>query len=179
MDNLESGKIILEWLIRKGIEMSKDVQLKISKVCQENEEETQQLILTGLRERFGFIDDTLNSDLYPISKTYMGKKNILFVGYHKGNLICTGALVKENEQTGRITRMSVAKECRGKGFAKTMLEKLEEKAEQTGYSKLVLETNHDWTDAIYLYKKAGYAKDYKDETSVHMYKNLHSAERES
>lgn len=96
----------------------------------------------------------------------------LIVGYNQGNLICTGALIKENRQTGRITRMSVAKEYRGKGFAKTMLAKLEDKAKQAGYSKLVVETNLDWVDAIHLYRGSGYIEDFRDKTSIHIYKRL-------
>ncbi|MFC4619536.1 GNAT family N-acetyltransferase [Camelliibacillus cellulosilyticus] len=144
----------------------------IMAVNQENEKHAQKLILEGLKEHFGFIDHTLNPDLYPILKTYTGEPNVLYVGYYQGVLVATGAIVKEEERVGRVTRLSVAKKWRGKGFAKAMLAKLEVTAEHKGYAKLVLETNHHWTDAIHLYQKAGYSESHKDETSIHMYKDL-------
>ena len=52
--------------------------------------------------------------------------------------------------------MFVPAENRGKGFASIVLKELENWAKEIGYSKCILETGEDMTDAVGLYKKCGY-----------------------
>lgn len=137
-----------------------------------HEKQAQQLVLKGLKEHFGYIDHTLNPDLYPISATYERKGNLFLCGFSLESLVCTGALLQEEEAVARITRMSVEQSFRRKGLGKLMLSELERRAGDMGYSRLVLETNLDWESAIALYKSSGYQEDFRDTERIHMYKNL-------
>lgn len=129
-------------------------QLEIEKVDTRSETQAREIILEGMRE------------------TYNGESKVLFVGFYQGKLICTGGLIREDRHTGRIVRMSVAKDYRRKGFAKVILARLEDEAAQKGYSKMVLETNQNWVGAIGLYKGLGYSEDFTDVTLIHMSKRL-------
>src|SRR5437870_1312389 len=64
------------------------------------------LILEGLGEHFGFIDETLNPDLADIMKCYIIPGHTFLVAYIGSNLVGTGALIRENEGSGRIVRVS-------------------------------------------------------------------------
>ena len=83
--------------------------LTIIKITGEYEEMARNLVLEGLLERFGFIDHSYNPDLKDILKTYGTDGNLFLIGFIGEELICTGALTKEKEDTGRIQRMSVKK----------------------------------------------------------------------
>ncbi|WP_188456307.1 hypothetical protein [Virgibacillus oceani] len=59
------------------------------------------LILEGFKERFGFIDHTCNPDLKDIFTYYNREGYAFFVGFHRDQVICTGALTKEHDEAGR------------------------------------------------------------------------------
>lgn len=145
---------------------------KIMDVNQTLQEEAKEIILNGLAERFGFLDDTLNPDLNDIQHYYIDKGDIFIVGLYHSTAVCTGALTKEDHATGRIERMSVLKAYRQQGLASIMLLELEKRAKELGYVKLVLETNKSWLDAIQFYKKHGFIEFNIDEQLIHMEKSL-------
>jgi ribosomal protein S18 acetylase RimI-like enzyme len=89
------------------------------------------------------------------------------VGLWRGTPVCTGAYICEGT-TARITRMSVAKEFRRRGFAKRILEELVDRARRSGYTRLVLETNRSWYDAIAFYKSSGFVEYDLEDTRIHM-----------
>lgn len=133
-------------------------------------EDAKSLILEGLKERFGFLDYSFNQDLNDIMINYIEMDDIFLVGIDNHNIVCTGALTKENEHVGRIQRMSVKVGFRGKGYARQMLCSLESAAKEKGFKKLVLETNKEWTSAIELYKSTGYSIYQTDERCSHFVK---------
>lgn len=137
-----------------------------------NETAAQQLVLQGLKEHFGFIDHSLNPDLYPILETYEKEGNVFMVGFYRNELICTGGLLREDDRRVRVARMSVARQYRGRGFAKTMLGELERRAAAMDYHFLLIETNKDWANAIGLYNKSGYKDDFHEGERIHMYKSI-------
>ena len=72
------------------------------------------------------------------------------------------------ESYGEIKRMYVRPEFRGRGYAKQMLNHLEELAAARGFSKVRLETGISQPEAIGLYERNGYYKippfgDYSDD----------------
>ena len=79
---------------------------------------------------------------------------------------------------GEIKRMYVRPEFRGRGYAKKMLQHLEELATTRGFSKVRLETGISQPEAIGLYERYGYYKippfgDYWDDPLSFFYeKNL-------
>lgn len=147
-------------------------EVKFEPVTLDTQDIAKSLILEGLAERFGFIDYSLNPDLNNIVDSYLKQGNIFLIGSIQGELICTGALVYEEKNIGRIVRMSVKKEYRRQGLANRTLEKLEEIAKDMGYTRLVLETNIDWRSATQFYKSCGFIKLNKEDGLIHMSKEL-------
>ncbi|MEZ4531338.1 MAG: GNAT family N-acetyltransferase [Thermomicrobiales bacterium] len=117
------------------------------------------LILTGLGEHWGFIDETLNPDVDDIAAHYPPESADFFVAEDPlGVIVGTAGLLREDAETGRIVRMSVAKSARGQGLGKRLVAQLEAAARARGYCRLVCETTHDWTDAIALYLATGFTE---------------------
>ena len=117
------------------------------------------LILTGLGEHWGSIDETLNPDVDDIAAHYPSKIADFFVVEDAdGAIIGTAGLIQEDADTGRIVRMSVTKSARGRGIGKRLVAQLEAAARARGYRRLVCETTHDWTDAIALYTATGFTE---------------------
>ena len=61
-----------------------------------------------------------------------------------------------DEYTAEVKRVFVRKEYRGKGIAKQLMSILEKRAEDKGFSRLILETGAPLIEAMALYKKIGY-----------------------
>ena len=122
----------------------------------EDQEPARALILHGLAERWGELDETKNPDLDDIARCY--EHGVFLVGVDQGDVVATGALVPENEWVGRIVRMSVARSRRRQGLGRQMLHALLVHAMALGYRRLVLETTATWTDAIAFYQAHGFRK---------------------
>jgi N-acetylglutamate synthase-like GNAT family acetyltransferase len=164
---LESGEIKVKRWGRAMIS-----PLIIKEVTDEFEQKARALILEGFLERFGFIDERFNPDLNEIISHYSQEKRVFLIGLQDGELIGTGALIEENETTGRIVRMSVANAYRRNGFAGQILRQLEQQAQSKDYRNLVLETNKDWESAIAFYLKMGYQVVAVDEEQIHLSKQI-------
>lgn len=147
-------------------------RLHFKEITKEYNVAARNLLLDGLLERFGFIDHTYNPDLIDITQTYRIEVNVFLIGFLGNKLVCTGAVTKENENTGRIERMSVKKRYRRNGIANRMITELEVKAKGMGYKQNVLETNNDWKSAIEFYQRNGYKKYNNDGECTHFIKEL-------
>jgi GNAT superfamily N-acetyltransferase len=112
------------------------------------------LILAGLGEHWGWIDETLNPDLDDIAAHYAGETFLLVVT--EKALIGTGALIREGEGVGRIVRMSVAAATRRAGVGTRLLHALLARARGRGFSKIVLETTATWHEVIRFYERNGF-----------------------
>jgi putative acetyltransferase len=71
--------------------------------------------------------------------------------------IACGAMKEFDKQTMEIKRMYTTNNRRGKGIAARILNELEIWATELSYSKCVLETGINQSEAIGLYKKSGYS----------------------
>ncbi|WRP07179.1 GNAT family N-acetyltransferase [Rossellomorea aquimaris] len=130
------------------------------------------VILSGFLERFGFIDHSLNPDIHDIAGEYDGSHHHFFIGRENNDIICTGAIRKESQDTYQIVRMSVQSPYRKRGFGRIMLKFLEEKAHSLGARNLILETNKHWADAIRFYQNNGYIYKEEDEVSCYFEKEI-------
>lgn len=147
-------------------------KISIELITHNQVEEAKNLILEGLKERFVFLDDSFNPDLKDIMGHYIDKGNVFLIGKLNEVIVCTGALSIESQTVGRIERMSVKKEYRGKGIARMMLSELENNAKEKDIKKLILETNNDWKSAKELYLSQGFTLYLKDERSSHFEKSI-------
>ena len=107
-----------------------------------------QLILTGLGEHFGWIDVMCNPDLDDIASDYIGPGHVFVVAEIDGELVGTGALTTEDENIGRIVRMSVKQRHRRKGIGRDLVTHLLNVACQKGFTQVRVSTEHDWEEAI-------------------------------
>ena len=73
-----------------------------------------------------------------------------------GEPVACGAVKRLAPRVGSLKRMWVAAGARGLGIGRRMLEALEREARRLGLTTLRLETNGALTEAIALYKSAGF-----------------------
>ena len=125
------------------------------------------LILGGLAERFGRMDDTLNRGLDDIWASYVATGALFVVAEIDGRPVGTGALVAEGAG-GRLVRISVAPAQRRMGLGRALVDYLVCAARARGWPQVLVETNHDWYDAIALYQRYGFREYARAAEEVHM-----------
>src|SRR5579859_5383023 len=130
------------------------------------------LILSGLGEHFGYIDESLNPDIDDIMSNYITARHVFIIAQSGENMVGTGALLIKDAVVGRIVRMSVSSAHRRRGIGKAIVEHLIAIARQRGLRRLLVETNNNWFNAIGLYKHLGFSEYERDSESVHMALNL-------
>ena len=78
-----------------------------------------------------------------------------------------GRLSKLEDDVAEINNMFISSEYRGRGYGKVMLEQLEEKAREFGYSTLRLDTGAHNEAAQHIYRRAGFTKREYYNSSAH------------
>lgn len=121
-----------------------------------DQEAARRLILEGLGEHFGFIDETRNPDVDDIWANYVTQGHIFVVVQSGQAIVGSGALVLEGEGVGQLVRISVDQRYRRRGIGKMIVEYLVGVARQQGLKGLLVETNNSWDDAIGLYMHIGF-----------------------
>jgi putative acetyltransferase len=121
-------------------------------------EEVQKLVFGVLRE-YDLQPDLQATDLdiFDIETHYLNRGGIFeILEDAKGNLLGTVGLYPLDAEMVELRKMYFAKELRGRGFGKKMLEKMIEKARELGFSKIYLETASVLREAVALYEKYGF-----------------------
>ena len=90
-------------------------QLHIIPFTPTSQADARNLILHGLGEHWGWIDEEINTDLVDIAASYSAGYFVL--GWLDDVLVATGALIPKSESSLRIVRMSVDREYRRRGIA--------------------------------------------------------------
>jgi len=98
-----------------------------------------------------------------------------------GEAVACGGVCTMERGIGWIRRMWVSESVRGLGFGRRMLSALEGEARALGLETLRLETNRVLTEAIRLYRTAGYMEvdPFNDETYAHHWFEKHLGDRTS
>lgn len=130
------------------------------------------LILEGLGEHFGFIDETLNPDLDDIAANYLAQGHLFLVAECRQALVGTGALLVRPDLTGELVRVSTHCAYRRQGIARVICRQLIERGRQRGLRKLFVQTNLDWDGAISLYQQMGFVEYERTEAGVRMVRRL-------
>jgi GNAT superfamily N-acetyltransferase len=78
------------------------------------------------------------------------------IGTLDGVAVACGAIRPYGDSVCELKRMFVTRDSRGKGFARKVLDALEQKAAELGYSEVWLETGYRQLAAIRLYESSGY-----------------------
>ncbi len=126
------------------------------------------LILAGLGEHFGWVDETRNPDLEDIAASYAPPCRTFLVAVAGDTLVGTGALRRTDRQSGEIVRVSVRRDWRGQGIGRLLVARLLEQAREQGLKRVVVETNNDWYDAIGLYRRCGFVPYAEDDESIYL-----------
>ena len=116
------------------------------------------LIISGLGEHFGYIDESLNPDLDDILQSYVLAGDVFLVAYVEEMLVGTGALVSLEDGTSEMVRVSTHVEYRRRGIGTAIVTRLLSIARQRGDRRVILETRLDWNDAIHLYQGLGFVE---------------------
>lgn len=85
-------------------------------------------------------------------------RGVFLVASVDGDAVACGAVKRVSAGVGSLKRMWVDATLRGLGFGRRMLDALELAARELGLSTLRLETNRALSEAIGLYRSAGYAE---------------------
>jgi ribosomal protein S18 acetylase RimI-like enzyme len=155
----------------------KSLSLHIRPFEPADQDHARRLILEGLGERFGSIDETLNADLDDISGTYVAAGHPFVVAEVAGKLAGTGALLIQGQELAQIVRVTVHPAHRSRRIGLAIVTHLLAFARQRGITRVIVETNLDWESAIALYRRCGFAEYGRDEISVYMKLDLEPARR--
>jgi ribosomal protein S18 acetylase RimI-like enzyme len=129
------------------------------------------LILEGLREHWGWLDPRLNPDLEDIAASYLTPGHVFLVAESGQTLAGTGALVIDGD-SGQIVRVAVHPQWRRRGVGRALVIALLDAARARGLTRVWMETNDDWLDAIGLYRRCGFQEFDQREGCVFMALNL-------
>jgi ribosomal protein S18 acetylase RimI-like enzyme len=111
------------------------------------------LVLDGMAERWGVVDESLNTDLDDID-THYGSDCVL-IAVDGVTVVGTGILLLRAKE-GEIVRMSVHRNYRRRGIARQVLAELVDFATAHGVKRIVVETNAKWIEARNLYEAFGF-----------------------
>ena len=125
--------------------MDKKLTIEILPFGPEVQEPVQALILAGLEEYWGILDENKNPDLQEIASSY--EKGIFLVAWLDNEIVGTGAFIPRTTDSVEVVRMSVARHLRRQGIGQKMLRELCSRANQYGYKKVILETTATWKNA--------------------------------
>jgi ribosomal protein S18 acetylase RimI-like enzyme len=107
------------------------------------------------RFREGF---ELEKDAPPESAEYSAPSGCFLIARLNGETVGCGAFRTLKSGIGEIRRMWVAPQARGLGIARSILERLEREARLRGLRAVRLDTNSALTEALRLYRSAGYGE---------------------
>ena len=87
-------------------------------------------------------------------------------------MVGTGALLYEDNNRGRIVRVSVNPKFRNRGYGEAIVKHLIRLGQKNGLGQIVVETNQDWISAIDLYQKCGFQPYDRDDESLYLRMDL-------
>jgi GNAT superfamily N-acetyltransferase len=123
-----------------------------------DQQQARWLILEGLGEHFGYIDETLNPDLDDILHNYLRAGHGFVVACIGRELVGTGALLSHGEGLSEMVRISTRKDYRRRGIGQAIVTYLVNVARQRGDRRIIVKTNASWHDAINLYERLDFVE---------------------
>jgi GNAT superfamily N-acetyltransferase len=118
------------------------------------------LILAGLAQHWGCIDPAFNRDLDDLAAAYPDSTTL--VATSGGEVVGTGTIVRRDETTAEIVRMSVSVRHRRSGLGRRLVGHLLDVAREWGIERVVLETSAAWTEVVTFYERCGFTLTHHD-----------------
>jgi ribosomal protein S18 acetylase RimI-like enzyme len=128
--------------------------LDIAALRPADQDAVRRLILDGLEDHWGVLDEGLNPDLDDLARSYAS--GTVLVARRAGVIVGAAAVVPVGVDKGEVKRMSVARSQRRTGVASGLLHALIAFGFERGWRALVLETTAASTDAVGLYLAFGF-----------------------
>ena len=107
-------------------------------------------------EHWGQIDESLNPDVDDIEASYGHGRTLVVRLASSRSIVATGTIVRRDQATAEILRMSVAPEHRRLGLGRKIVEELVRTAQVWGVSAIVLETSSEWHEVVAFYQSCGF-----------------------
>jgi GNAT superfamily N-acetyltransferase len=120
----------------------------------QDQDEVAALILAGLAEHWGEVDESLNPDVDDLAGSYPEGRTIVVLD--DDVVVGTGTVFPIGGGAAEITRMSVAPARRHRGIGRAVLVELVETARRWGAVRVVLETSAHWDEVIAFYRRCGF-----------------------
>jgi ribosomal protein S18 acetylase RimI-like enzyme len=141
--------------------------ITVRRFSSSDQAECRRVILNGLAEHFGFIDESRNPDLDDIQTSYLGAGDDFYVAESDGQIVGTVGLLFEPGRA-RIIRMSVAGSHRRQGVATALLKKCIGVARDRGLPEIVAFTEPHWPDAVGFYISCGFEQFGRDDEDIYL-----------
>jgi GNAT superfamily N-acetyltransferase len=119
-----------------------------------DQEEVRALILAGLEDNWGSLDDSLNPDLDDLAGRFGHGRTI--VTRDNQGIAATGTVLPRDDGSAEVVRMSVRRDRRGEGIGRAVLTELLTTARAWGNERVVLETSSAWTPTVAFYLANGF-----------------------
>lgn len=104
-----------------------------------------------------FVEDApADEDLTEISERYLDPGGEFLVGLTGDEIVAIGGFQPREDDTAEIRRIRVHPEYQRRGYGEQLVVELEERARESGFDRIVLDTNGRLTAAQKLYEKRGY-----------------------
>lgn len=124
------------------------------------DEEPAAALVQSMRDEIAALYDGLRLDGPDMPKAGPGELappgGTFVVGFEDGVAVCVGGVKRLPDGACEIKKMFVAEAARGRGVARTLLEELERRARELGYSVVRLDTGPRQPRAQRMYERAGY-----------------------
>ncbi len=117
-------------------------------------DEVRTLILSGLGEHWGSVDEELNPDLADLESSYASGRTL--VACDGRRVVGTGTVIPRDGATAEIVRMSVAPAYRRHGVGRRLVDDLVGTARHWGMERVILETSAHWTEVVEFYERCGF-----------------------
>lgn len=123
-----------------------------------DQEQARRVIIEGLGEHFGFIDETYNQDLNDILHSYIAPGHVFLVGCIGEEIVGTGVLMRRDERTSELVRISTRKDARRQGIGRAIITALVNIARSHGDRRIIVKTDTPWHEVITFYKSLGFTE---------------------
>ena len=145
LGRLDKARAIRRW---------REKRLSIVPFRPEDQRPAKALILAGMEEHWGVLDESKNPDLDDIASSYAD--GVFLVAWQDGEMVGRGAFRPVSDETVEIVRMSVRKEKRRQGIGGEILAELCWRAYRQGYKRVILETTASWEEVVAFYRAFGF-----------------------
>lgn len=118
-------------------------------------------LIFGVLREYGLKPDPCgtDNDLNDIEANYCGRGGLFAVLENKrAEILGTVGLFPLDAETVELRKMYFAKELRGRGLGKKVLQTMIDRARELGFKRVYLETNTVLKEAVALYRKFGFVE---------------------